>query len=159
MAFKSAFVKPYVFSILPPGTVPSSQADGLASLTGNPTFIPSPVLEIRSSISLLPSQTIPLSFAASTSAVPSASVHYVARLLTPSPSSKSPLFLVTTPTDRTTANAEGSSIWRVKMKSWGEQVDELVEVGSYADALALLDTIDAALLPDKVCRSLTLHIG
>lgn len=144
-------MKPYVFSILPPGTVPTSQADGLASLTGNPTFIPSPVLEIRSSISLLPSQTIPLSFAASTSTAPS--VHYSARLLTASPSSKSPLFLVTTPTDRTTANAEGSSIWRVKMKFWGEQVDELVEVGSYADALALLDTIDAALLPDKVRRS------
>jgi hypothetical protein len=37
------------------------------------------------------------------------------------------------------------------MKPWGEQVDELVDAGKYAEALALLDTIDAVLLPDKVC--------
>jgi hypothetical protein len=37
------------------------------------------------------------------------------------------------------------------MKPWGEQVDELVDAGKYAEALALLDTIDAAFLPDKVC--------
>ena len=37
------------------------------------------------------------------------------------------------------------------MKPWGEQVDELVDTGKYAEALALLDTIDAVLLPDKVC--------
>ncbi|KAF7795997.1 hypothetical protein EIP86_007166 [Pleurotus ostreatoroseus] len=156
---ETAFVKPYVFSILPPGTVPSSQVDGLSTGTISPTFISSAVLEIRSSISLLPSQTIPLSFAApkSTSMPPPASAHYGARLLTASPSSKSPLFLVTTPTDRTTANAEGSSIWRVKMKSWGEQVDELIEAGSYADALALLDTIDTALLPDKELRQRTVR--
>lgn len=36
------------------------------------------------------------------------------------------------------------------MRSWAEQIDELVLNGLYADALALLDTIDAALLPDKV---------
>lgn len=36
------------------------------------------------------------------------------------------------------------------MKSWGEQVDELIEAEAYADALALLDTIDSAILPDKV---------
>ena len=36
------------------------------------------------------------------------------------------------------------------MKPWGEQVDELIDAGKYAEALALLDTIDAALLPDKV---------
>jgi hypothetical protein len=37
------------------------------------------------------------------------------------------------------------------MKLWGEQVDELVDAGKYAEALALLDTIDEVLLPDKVC--------
>jgi Vam6/Vps39-like protein vacuolar protein sorting-associated protein 39 len=47
--------------------------------------------------------------------------------------------------------SEGSSIWCFRMKSWGEQVGELVDAGKYADALALLDTIDAVLLPDKVC--------
>jgi hypothetical protein len=36
------------------------------------------------------------------------------------------------------------------MKPWSEQIDELVYDGSYSDALALLETIDEALLPDKV---------
>lgn len=36
------------------------------------------------------------------------------------------------------------------MKSWSTQLDELVEVGSYADAIALLATLDQAVLPDKV---------
>jgi hypothetical protein len=77
------------------------------------------------------------------------------RLLTPSPSAKSPLFLVSTPSDRATATAEGSSIWCFRMKSWGLQVDELVDAGMYAEALALLNSIDAAVLPDKVCPRLT----
>lgn len=36
------------------------------------------------------------------------------------------------------------------MKGWGEQVDELVVEGSYDEAIKLLDTIDEAVLPDKV---------
>jgi len=36
------------------------------------------------------------------------------------------------------------------MKPWGEQADDLIDPGKYAEALALLDIIDAALLPDKV---------
>lgn len=70
--------------------------------------------------------------------------------MTSVPSAKSPLFLVTTPTDRTAATAEGSTIWQFNMKPWAEQIDELVQEGQYADALALLDTIDEAVLPDKV---------
>lgn len=149
---QSAFVKPYVFSILPPGSVPSSQVEGL-STSGSPSFIPSAVLEIRSSITLLPSQTIPLPFAPPSTGAPS-TTNYSARLLTCSPSAKSPLFLITAPTDRATLTAEGSSIWLIEMKPWGEQVDELIETGSYANALALLNSIDAALLPDKVRRVL-----
>lgn len=36
------------------------------------------------------------------------------------------------------------------MKPWSEQIDELVQLGRYADALALLDTIEEAVLADKV---------
>ena len=70
--------------------------------------------------------------------------------MTTSSSAKFPLLLMTTPTDRTAAAAEGSSIWQFSMKPWSEQIDELVLAGKYSDALALLDTIDEALLPDKV---------
>lgn len=40
------------------------------------------------------------------------------------------------------------------MKGWGEQVDELVAEGSYDEAIKLLDTIDEAVLPDKVGHDL-----
>ena len=70
--------------------------------------------------------------------------------MTASSSAKFPLLLMTTPTDRTAAAAEGSSIWQFSMKSWSEQIDELVLAGKYSDALALVDTIDEILLPDKV---------
>ncbi|THH21289.1 hypothetical protein EW146_g228 [Bondarzewia mesenterica] len=148
---REAFVKPYIFSIFPAGTVPTSQTNGSSSaLPSQPSFHPSPVLQIRSSISLVPAQTLPFPF---TSSPPTPSTsHYAMRLLTPSPAAKSPLFLVSTPVDRTTATNEGSSIWQFRMRSWGEQLDELVNAGLYSDAIALLDTIDAAVLPDKEHR-------
>ena len=72
--------------------------------------------------------------------------------------------MIRTPIDRTTAAAQGSAIWRVYMKSWGDQIDELVVAGSYLDALSLLDTLDVAVVPDKVgmmfvsiCSPLILH--
>ena len=38
-----------------------------------------------------------------------------------------------------------------------EQVDELVREGAYADALILLDSLDVAILPDKVSLYLIGH--
>ncbi|KAI0324590.1 hypothetical protein GY45DRAFT_1331365 [Cubamyces sp. BRFM 1775] len=144
-----ALVKPYVFAILPSGSVPTSQVDGSAATSAS-AFIPSPVVEIRSSISLSTVQTIPFPRTSITANASTAS--HAVRLLTPSPSSKSPLFVVSTPTDRTAAAASGSAIWRFQMKPWNQQIDELVEGGSYTDALALLDSLDAALVADKERR-------
>ena len=139
----SAFIDPYVFVVLPPGTVPSEQTDGVT-----PSFVPSSVVQVRSSISLANVQTVPFP-PLPPGATPAAS-NYSIRLLTSSPSSKSPLYMIRSPIDRATATAQGSAIWRVYMKSWGEQIDELVVAGSYLDALSLLDTLDAAVVPDKV---------
>ena len=58
--------------------------------------------------------------------------------------------MIRTPIDRTAATAQGSAVWRVYMKSWGDQIDELVVAKSYLDALSLLDTLDVAVVPDKV---------
>jgi len=143
-----AFIDPYVFAVLPPGTVPSEQSDGVT-----PSFIPSSVVQVRSSISLASVQTVPFP-PLPAGATPAAS-NYSIRLLTSSPSSKSPLCMIRTPIDRTTATAQGSTIWRVYMKSWGEQIDELVVAGSYLDALSLLDILDLAVVPDKVGKVLT----
>jgi len=91
-----------------------------------------------------PVQTLP--FPPTPSISPSATI----RLLTSPSTDKAPLFLVVTPTDRTAAAAEGSSIWQFRMKAWGDQIDELVQRGLYLDALSLLNTLDTVLLPDKV---------
>jgi len=58
--------------------------------------------------------------------------------------------MVTTPIDRTLAANEGSTIWQTTMKTWAEQLDELVLAEQYSDALGLLDVIDEAMLSDKV---------
>lgn len=160
-----AFLKPYVFSVLPPGTVHINPVD--ASPTGStqqvqtlpqsqplPSFIPTSVVQIHSSLSLLTTQTIPFPFSSPSSGsnpvLPTPS-NATIRLMTSSPSGKS-LFLVTTPTDKAAAATEGRTIWQFDMKPWAEQIDELVQSGQYADALALLGTLQEAVLPDKVTR-------
>ena len=153
-----AFIRPYVFSVLPSGSVPIGDSkENLGNTTNSISFIQSTVVQIRSSLTLLPVQTLPFPFASRppssadvsnpSSATPA---NAVIRLLTPSPIDKSPLFLVTTPTDRTAAATDGSSIWQFRMKSWAAQIDELVQKGLYSDALLLLDIIDPVLLADKV---------
>ena len=151
------FIKPYIFTILPAGSVLKPPGDDTGSAPGQPSFYSSPVLQIHSSISLQLSQSLPLPFNSSQLTPSPAPTNYTLRLLTPSPSAKSPLFLVSTPTDRTTAAAEGSTIWCIRMKTWGEQADELIDAGKYAEALALLDIIDVALLPDKVLTDQSAH--
>ncbi|KAI0041201.1 hypothetical protein FA95DRAFT_1611206 [Auriscalpium vulgare] len=147
-----SFVAPYIFSVLPANTVPTQPPTS----SPQPSFVPSPVLQVHSSISLNLAQSVPFPF--SDANPPSApTTNYSVRLLTASPFAKSPLFVVSTPTDRTAATVEGSSIWRFRMRPWSEQVDELVNAGLYVDALALLDTIDVAVLPDKDRRRLAIQ--
>ncbi|TFY59088.1 hypothetical protein EVJ58_g6005 [Rhodofomes roseus] len=150
-----AFIRPYIFAVMPSGTVPTSRLDGSSTSTStsqaSTSFVPSPVVEIRSSISLSPVQSLPFPPPPADDVSSATPMQHSVRLLTSLPA-KSSLFLVTTPTDRAAATAQGSSIWQFRMKPWHEQVDELVEAGSYADALALLDLLDAASLPDKEQR-------
>ncbi|KAJ4480006.1 hypothetical protein J3R30DRAFT_3467312 [Lentinula aciculospora] len=138
-----AFVKPYIFSVLPPGSVPSTNTDPTQN------SIPTSVVQVRSSITLLPIQTYLYPFRESsrsssptTVSQPTAPVNATVRLITPSSSPKPSLLLVTTPTDRAAATSEGSSIWQFDMKPWSEQIDELVVAGKYSDALELLETTD-----------------
>ncbi|KAI6042930.1 vacuolar sorting protein 39 domain 1-domain-containing protein [Pisolithus marmoratus] len=145
------YVSPYVFSILPPGSVPVPDNEGGSSSalsTTQQTTIPAPVVQVMSSISTLPVQTLPFPFPQPSLNVP-VNANCSIRLLTASLVAKSPLFLISTPVDRTVATTEGSSVWKFEMKPWSEQIDELVLKGSYADALALLNTLDTAVLLDK----------
>ena len=148
-----AFVKPYICSVLPAGTVPSSTSD----LT--PSFNQTALVEIRSSLSLLVSQSVSFPFNVSpsqTNITPSATGPVTSipnaqiRLMTAAPGAKPPLYVITTSMDKTVAASEGGSLWRFDMKPWAEQIDELVLEQRYSDALALLEVLDHERLPDKV---------
>ncbi|KIJ52420.1 hypothetical protein M422DRAFT_26032 [Sphaerobolus stellatus SS14] len=140
---ENVFIKPYILSILPPGSAqPRASPQSQVSQQS-----PSSYLQIYSTISLVSVQTLIPPFSEDTHDAPSK--HYGIRLLSASSQDKSPLFLVMAPLERASVTAEGTSLWMVKMCPWGEQIDELVDAGSYTEALRLLDMIDKVLLPDK----------
>ena len=141
----SVFVKPYVLSILPPGS--ASPKSSPQTQTTQPS--PSSYLQIYSTISLISVQKLIPPFSENTHH-DTPTKPFGIRLLSASSQDKSPLFLVLTPLERAAATAEGSSLWMVKIRPWGEQIAELVDAGSYAEALKLLDMIDKTLLSDKV---------
>ena len=152
-------MKPYIFSVLPAGTVPLPPSDPASS------FNQTTSVEIRSSLSLLVSQSVPFPFNVSqpqtnithgTTTGPVASVPNAhIRLMTATAGAKSPLYVMTTPMDKTSAANEGSSLWKFDIKPWTEQIDELVLKKMYSDALALLDVLDDEQVADKVDRFLT----
>ena len=113
-----------------------------------PSLNQTALIQIRSSLSLQVAQTLPFPFNAksSESSVQNAQV----RLMTASTGAKSPLYVISTPLDKTAAASEGTSIWRFVIRPWDEQIDELVLKGKYSDGLALLDMLDDAQLLDKV---------
>ncbi|KAL0577985.1 Vacuolar morphogenesis protein 6 [Marasmius crinis-equi] len=151
-----AFLKPYLFAVLPPGSLPAKDNKPLSDSAQVTQMTSTTAVQIRSSISFLPTQTFIYPFnldsgpdPTSAPSVSQPSSNATVRLLTPSSAMKSLLYLVTTPTDRTAAANDGSTIWQIWMKPWTEQIDELVQSGQYAYALKLLETIEEAVLPDK----------
>lgn len=135
-----AFARPYVFSILPAGSVP-----GLASNA--------PVLQIRSASTLVAVQTLPFPPASSASGSTAQTSAPSVRLLTASPGAKPPVYLCVMPTERGALEKDGSSVWCLEMQAWGRQIDELVEKGEYVEALSLLDSVDQVVLDDKVSHT------
>ncbi|SNX83782.1 related to Vam6/Vps39-like protein involved in vacuolar morphogenesis [Melanopsichium pennsylvanicum] len=139
-----AFAKPYVFAILPSGSIPSLKNSSLPNANH-------PVLQIRSVGTLFAVQTLcfpPVSASTSSKSSSPSSPPQV-RLLTPSTGNKPPVYVVVTPTDRATLEKEGSTIWQLEMQGWGRQIDELVEKGEFEEALGLLDSVDNVILEDK----------
>lgn len=136
-----------MLSVLPPYTGTSKVGTTTATSTQSST------IQVTSTLSLLSVQTLnPQTFEGSeTSAKPSS-----IRLLSSS-QGKTPAYFLSTPVDRAAAATEGSRLWKLCMEPWGEQIDELVRNGSYLPALALLESIDETLLPDKVFLFRTIH--
>lgn len=57
---------------------------------------------------------------------------------------------MSSPNDRTALATEGSALWVFRMQPWETQIDELVQDCKYSDALALLDSLEDGLIPEKV---------
>ncbi|KAF8637825.1 hypothetical protein AX16_010742 [Volvariella volvacea WC 439] len=146
-----AFIRPYILSVLPAGVLPASPGSPSpsTSATAAPAFIQTSTVQIRSALSFQQSQLITYPFQETPTPANGAPPNATIRLLTPSPSAKSPLYLLTTPTEKTAAANDGSILWQISLKSWADQIDELVLSERYADALALLDNLDITVLPDK----------
>ncbi|KAF8311952.1 hypothetical protein DL93DRAFT_2060501 [Clavulina sp. PMI_390] len=146
----SVFVKPYVLSILP-----GSSTILAAARAATPASTTQPRIQVRSTLSLSNVQTLAHPFPAPTpTTAPTATAtedNVLMRVLTASPNSRSPAFVLTTPTDKASA-MQGSTIWMLNMQSWAAQLDELVDAEKYEEALMLLDIIDPASLEDKPRR-------
>ncbi|KAF9223920.1 hypothetical protein BS17DRAFT_781417 [Gyrodon lividus] len=171
-----AYVNPYIFSILPPGTVLSQEGPDRSFSSSPPpastslqtqtqaqfqiqgSLIQAPVVQIISSINTLPVQTLAFPFSQPSTSPNTSSNASVANIslrlltttvistpsnmtVTTAPKTPPPLFLISTPVDRTLAAADGTTVWRFTMQEWDAQIDELVERGLYTDALALLERV------------------
>ena len=129
-------------------TVTASSSTTATGATAQLSTIPTGVVQICSSLSLKPVQNIQLPPPNGSETRPVAP--HSLRLLSSTFGAKSPLFVLAAPDEKAVMQSEGSTLWMLSMESWAGQVEELVKDGMYADALALLNTLDAAVLPEKV---------
>ncbi|KAK8861657.1 hypothetical protein IAR55_002480 [Kwoniella newhampshirensis] len=131
-----AFANPYIYSIVP--VVPTTSASAAST-------IPVPTLQIHLAPTLTLRQTLALpapstggltvnSLVATSSANPQS---------TPAAnmSASTKLLFVSTPTDKTAAALEGSTIWGVRAGDIGDEVDELVRQGRVGDAIGLVESV------------------
>ncbi|KAG8682591.1 Vacuolar morphogenesis protein 6, partial [Ceratobasidium sp. 394] len=172
---ETVYTKPYIISSFPPNSLPASSgtdhsasSTSIAAITQPTSTIPNSALQIRSSLSLQPVQTLRFPFVEdpAKAVAPSAataksgaaskplapSPPHTLRLLTATPGSgpSAPIYVLSTPTDRTVLASEGSTLWALVLRPWAAQVDELVHEGKYADALALLGVVPVQ--PDPTRR-------
>jgi hypothetical protein len=91
--------------------------------------------------------------------VPPAPVVQAARLLTAGPSGKAPLAVVTHALSDT-STASTSQIYLLTLNTWQKQLDDLIALGSYEEALSLLNALDSPqhYLPDVEERQKQLRI-
>lgn len=105
---------------------------------------PAPVINIHLGPSLLPRHSLSLpALSAGTSNISTLVSTSAATTKTPAeallPSSR--LLCISTPTDKSLLQSEGSTIWAIRSGDVGEDVDELVKEGHVADAIGLVEAV------------------
>lgn len=140
--------------------LPASHGSSILPQGGAHASLPAhPAIQIRSGSTLTTLQTLSLPTLipdSTTGPLHAHTLHHLTACLPPSSQSsepRPPLFVVSTPTERSGLAAEGGSkIWWIPFRPVGEVVDELVMNGSYSEALALAQTSDTRQLPDRETR-------
>lgn len=123
-----AFGNPYIYSVLP-------AAANSGSTSTQP--LPSVRIHLAPTLSLRSTATFP---APSNGSLTVSAVNVSSTTKTQGSSTGTPkVLLVTTPTDKTLANSEGSTIWEMRAGDVGNEVDELVKEGRVADAIGLVE--------------------
>lgn len=149
-----ASTSPFLASILP-----SSHGSSLLPPSTTANLPAHPSIQIQSSTTLTTLQTIALPTLipnSTTGPLHAHALHHLTPSLPPSSQSsepRPPLFVVSTPTERSGLAAEGGSkLWWISFQDVGLTVDELVSDGSYAEALALAQTADDRQIPNRTER-------
>lgn len=109
----------------------------------NPTPTPTPTINIHLGPTLLPRQplTIPSPSAGSLAITSLSPTFTKSSSVAEALSSSTRLLFISTPTDKTLLQTEGSMIWAIRGGDTGEQVDELVREGCPADAIGLVEAV------------------
>lgn len=139
---------PYILSILPAPVLVSqlSRQQALDPLTALPS------VHVHSALTLAPVQAIrvPPPVAAAPRAVsildvPPTPVPLSARLLTAASGAKPLMALVTSvASEPSTTSVQDNKVYLLTSQTWTTQIDQLISVGEYEEALALLQSLDNA---------------
>ncbi|KAK4684616.1 Vam6/Vps39-like protein vacuolar protein sorting-associated protein 39, partial [Tremellales sp. Uapishka_1] len=131
-----AFSNPYIYSVV-------TTAASSSTAVGSSATVPISAVQIHLAPTLTLRQTIPIPS-------PSAGTWTVRGFTNTSSLSSlanTRMLFVSTPTDKTLALNEGSSIWALRVSEVGDQIDELVKEGRVTDAIGLVEAVGEEGLP------------
>ncbi|KDN52129.1 hypothetical protein K437DRAFT_232725 [Tilletiaria anomala UBC 951] len=146
----TVFLRPYILSVLPPTGASFSSKLTFNYGAGAPATSKT-TIQVLSARTLAEVQNLTLPTGAPDEKDATTQVRLI-HLPTLSAGGKPPLYIVSSPADRSILEKDGVMIWRLEMEHWGTQIDELVRKGGFEEALALLDSIDQIILEDKEQR-------
>ncbi|EIW66424.1 hypothetical protein TREMEDRAFT_70067 [Tremella mesenterica DSM 1558] len=122
------FSNPYIYSVVTSPTTAGPPSTALQVHLG-------PTLSLRHTVPIPAPTTGSMSVSSSTLITPTG------RSPAESLASGTKLCFVSTPTDKTLAQSEGSSVWALQAGDLGEDVDDLVREGKIGDAIGLVDAV------------------
>lgn len=137
----TAYRSPFLYALLPPPLTTTTT-------TSKPVAL-QPSITVHSSHSLaqLAHVTFPVSLSPISTRIMSPSI--TTSKPDTSPISSSPIWISTSPSERKTELAEGSTIWYGELEPWNRIVGDLVDRGFFAEGIAIVERLSEEELPSK----------